>query len=1076
MALPVSAAVATPETATTASASASSETPEPEARFEAAAFKEAARTGQRVEIIDRREEKAEFFANPDGTTTRRSYGTAKWTRWQGMWAKTDPTLVRNDDGTITPAGAAFSITFSGGGTQPMATMVKRGRKLALTWPAALPDPVIEGETAVYRSVLPDVDLKLTAEVDGFAQHLIVKNAQAAANPALRSIKLGIQTDGVALTETADNKLLAKDDTGETIFSAPGPKMWEQPPVAPEEQASTARKAAARTASAAVPEGELPDSAPVAADVTGSTLTLTPDADLLAAADQFPLVIDPVFGEGDREKWAVVYSATPGASYPNGSGWNSSNPADEPRVGYNGTGATRSFFAMNTNGLEGAEILDAKFDVITTHTWGCDAAAAGPTELWSTGSLTDNITWTNNGSLWAAKLDSASYAGNNATYCPGVNPSNDYQSTALTNYVRQAAQNHWGTLAFGLRAASGYEYNPDSYKRFRNNPVLEVEYNYKPTVDARSVYEGTWSPSGDGNKQVACGGVIGNSGIALTAKVSDQDRGSVTAHFEVKDSSGTTVPFFGGIPVLASTVSSGQTADAVMPAIRLKTGTYTWTVYATDGEGPASATTTPCAFTVDRVGPDKAVTVLDTDGTPVNQETDKYPARKPVQLRFTNSVPDVVGYCWAMDHFVSVSSTRCANGTWVDAGTDADNTATVTVTPTGYPSSTLYVLAYDAAGNHSPFDGTVDKVKLSTTPAEFVYEPGITPLTPGTYAHDRRGDTNGDGYADFVATDTDGKLRLYKGNGTMNPPAAAVTIGTSGWGGALIAHRGDLQGFTSPTAMPDGYEDFLVRLSNGGLYLYPGNGLGSPWVYARQEIIHPVEPDWGGVRQLVMPGNIDGKPGNDLITIECVWNGDAIAQCINGKLLLYSGNATAGGGQPFSAVPTEIGSGGWRDFTNLAMDDLNGDGVADLVARDPAEGKLYRYLGKMSPDNCTNNCTLSFPIADRTVYGSGGWNTRPYLSSPGNIQGTVTSTSVEEDGQEILFKQFQPTPGEEYGDFWATTPADPDLTVGYVDSTGTSRTTTCPTGCLLTYPGGPTLHRQPYLSGTGAWATTITGIF
>ncbi|MFE7948722.1 hypothetical protein [Streptomyces sp. NPDC057426] len=1060
--------MATPKTATTTSAG--SETAEPEARFEEAAFKEAARTGKRVEIIERREEKAEFFANPDGTTTRRSYGTAKWTRWQGMWAKTDPTLVTNTDGTITPAGAAFSITFSGGGTQPMATMVKKGKKLALTWPAALPEPVIEGDTAVYRSVLPDVDLKLTAEVDGFAQHLIVKNAQAAANPALRSIKLGIQTDGVTLTETADNKLLAKDATGETVFSAPGPKMWEHPPVAPEGQESTAGKTAARTAAAT--EGEQPDSAPVVADVTGTTLTLTPDADLLTSADQFPLVIDPVFGDGDREKWAVVYSATPSASYPNGSGWNSSNPADEPRVGYNGTGATRSFFAMNTNGLEGADILDATFAVNTTHTWGCSAAAAGPTELWSTGSITDNITWNNNGSLWAAKLDSDSYAGNNATYCPGVDPTNDYKSTALTNYVRQAAQNHWGTLAFGLRAASTYEYKPDSYKRFRNNPVLEVEYNYKPTVEAHAAYEGTWVPSGDGNKPVPCASAIGNSGIVLTAKVKDRDGGTIDANFSVKNSSGAPVSFAPNLNW--QRVSSNQWASVTMPAKNLANGTYTWTVYAADHEGPNSATTAACSFTVDSIEPDTPVTVLHADNTPLNEETDKYQARKSVQLRLTTTVSDVVGYCWAMDHRVSISSTRCANGTWVDAGSDAANTATITVIPSGRPSSMLYVVAYDAAGNHSPVDGTRETVTLSTTPSEFVYEPGVTPLETGV---DRRGDLTGDGYADFVATDTDGKLRLYKGNGTTNSPAASVTVGTSGWGGALIAHRGDLQGFASPTAMPDGYEDFLVRLSNNRLYLYPGNGLGSPWVYSRQELTHPSEDDWSGLRQIVMPGNIDGKPGNDLITVECVYDSSTPRNCVNGKLLLYSGNVVAGGGQdhtgPFSTEPDTIGTAGWRDFTNLAVDDLNGDGVGDLIGRNPADGKLYLYPGRLT-GTCPDACTFS--LGTRSEYGSAGWTYRPYLTSPGNIQGTVTDAEITDEGQVTAFKQFQPTPGEAYGDFWATTPADANLTVGYVDSTGTSRTTTCPTGCLLTYPGGPTWHRQPSLAGTAGWATTITGIF
>ncbi|MFE2013949.1 hypothetical protein [Streptomyces sp. NPDC059491] len=1051
----------------------------PGARFEKAAFAEAKRTGKKVEILDRREETAEYFANPDGSTTRRTYGEPKWTRSEGRWRLVDARLVKRADGSVAPAAPSFPIAFSGGGAQPLAMMVKEGKKLALTWPTALPAPVVEGNTATYASVLPGVDLKLIAEVDGFAQHLVVNNAEAAANPALRSIRMGVKADGVTLTEGPGDKLVAKDRNGETVFSAPGPKMWEQPKSGPEEKRNAAKaKTASRQSSStadAAPAAVRPDSAPVAADVSGDTLTLTPDAKLLATADQFPLVIDPIFGGGTREKWAVIYDATPNAAYPNGSGWNSSTPADEPRVGYNGDGNTRSFFAMNTDGLSGATITDATFAVVQTHTWTCTVADAGATELWSAGGIANTPTWANQGPYWGSKLDSDAFAGGNDTFCPG-DLGHDFKSAALTDFVQQAADGGWGTTVFGLRTPTLG--NTNTFKRFRNNPVLEVTYNYKPVVDSHAAYEGSWVPSGDGNKLIPCGAAIGNSGIALTAKVRDPDGGNVDAIFSVKNASGTAMSFSPNSHW--KRVTSGQWASVTMPAKNLPNGTYTWSVYAADYEGPGSASTASCSFTVDRVGPNLPVSVFDvSDGTAAGQATDKYQARKPVQLKFTNTVSDVVGYCWAMDHFVSVSSTRCANGTWVNAGSDAANSATVTVTPSGYPSSTLYVVAYDAAGNHSPLDGGDETVVLSTTKSEFVYDAGVTPVTPGTYPQDRRGDLNGDGFADFVATNPDGELLTYKGTGTLNNVAAAVQVGNGGWNGSLIGHRGDLQGFGSPTATPDGYEDFLVRLSNNRLYLYPGNGLGSPWVYARQELAHPSQADWKGLKQIVMPGNIDGKAGNDLITVECIW--DASSNCANAELLLYSGRAIAGGGQdqtdPFDfAHPVVLGNGGWRDFTNLAMDDLNGDGVGDIVGRYPGDGKLYLYPGCLDKPECPTG----FKLGTRSVYGSGGWNARPYLTSPGNIQGTVKSTSVtvndEGTNKTYNFKQFVPTPGEEYGDWWATTTADPDTPVDYVDANGTWTSRLCPTGCLLTYPGGPTTGRSPQITGSSGWANVITGIF
>lgn len=770
------------------------------------------------------------------------------------------------------------------------------------------------------------------------------------------------------------------------------------------------------------------------------------------------------------KWAVVYSDTPSDAYPNGSGWHSGTPTDEPRVGYNGTGTTRSFFAMNTNGLEQADILDATFAVVETHSWGCSASEAGPTELWATDSITTTPTWNNNGSLWAYKLDADSFAHGNPTYCPG-DQGHDFKSTALTDYVRKAADNSWGTLTFGLRAASGYESNVNSFKRFRNSPALEVTYNYKPTLSAAAAFEGGWSPGGDGNKPVPCGDVIGNSGLALTAKLSDKDGGTITPQFSVTNASGAAVPVTNG-----AAVASGRTATGTVAAKNLPSGAYKWKVRAKDGEGTYSAYTTDCAFTVDQQGPIEPVTVTTANGTPATDAT--YPARSASQLTVYNSANDVAGFCWAMDHFISVSSTRCSNGTWVPVGPDK-HTATINAIPTGYPNSTLYVVAFDQADNHSPLDGGADAVTLKTTKSPFVYGPGQDP-GKGLAREDRHGDLTGDGHSDFVATADDGRLLLYAGDGT-GQVATASKVGTAGWSGALIAHGGDFANFTSPTQAPDGYEDFLVRLSDGKLYLYPGNGRGEPWVWTRQELEHAAlnsGQDWTRTRQIITPGDIDKNEteghagGRDMITIECTTDG-----CADGQLWLYTGNTvsdgTANQAEPFDLINrVKIGTSGWKDYTNLAVGDQNGDGVKDIVARDPATDKLYLYPGQV-----TNG---AFSLGSRTEYGSGYWRpaTRPHLTSPGNVQGTVsTATYTDPDtGEPVTYRQFQPTAGEAYGDLWATTPADPNFSVGYLDAAGTWKTTTCATGCLLFYPGGPTTHRQPRLVSTSNWDTTITGIF
>ncbi|MFJ6438271.1 hypothetical protein [Streptomyces sp. NPDC091416] len=1074
-----------------AATAAADSAPSNEPASEAKAFDIAAQTGERVEILDRREETVEVFANPDGTVTRRQYSTPMWSRYEGVWKKADATMVHRADGTIGPASSTFGIAFSGGGSAPLATMTKVDKQLSLSWPTALPEPVLDGNTALYKSVLPDVDLKVIAEVDGFAEHLIINTPQAAANPAVKSIKLNIATTGVTLTDDADDNLTATDVDGNVVFSAPRPKMWEQPASAGEEPLTGAARVAA-----SADDGQ-PQTAPVGADLQGNTLTLTPDPTLLATADQFPLVVDPPFTGGHLKKWAVVYAATPGDAYPNGVGWHSGTPSDEPRVGFNGTGATRSFFAMDTDGLAGSDITDAKFALSETHSWGCNASLAGPTELWSTGGISNTPTWDSQKSgMWATKLDSKSYAHGNDDFCPG-DKGVEYQSAALTAFVQEAADKGWSALTLGLRADSGYEGNTESFKRFSNSPALEVTYNFKPEVVAGTAkaYEGSWAPGGDGNKQVPCGGVIGRSSIALTARLRDKDSGKVTGEFSVTNSSGVAMSF------PSSKVADGQYASVTVPYSKLANGSYTWKVRAKDDEGTTSAYTSSCAFKVDLNGPEGAVKVTDVEG---NAVAGAFQARKTARLKLYHSANDIAGFCWNMVVELSASSNRCSNGTWVPVGAD-HHTAFIDIKPISWPTSTLHVVAYDIAGNHSPLGGDADSLTLSTKKSEFVYAPGKDPGSGLAHA-DLPGDLTGDGYADMVATDDLNKLRLYSGDGT-GKVSSSQTVGTGGWGDALIAHHGDLVDVSSPTAAPDGYEDFVVRLDDNTFWVYGGTGLGTPNFTTRTPLIHrKMDPtdadDWRRVRQIILPGDIDKNEteghadGNDLITIECT--NDA---CSNAALWLYTGNTFGSPGnhwqnqhEPFSLnTRVNLGIEGWKDYTNLTIGDQVGDtdpdgdgipepdevkgpdGIKDIVARDPGTGQLYLYPGKI-----TNGV---YSLGIRIPYGSGGWQYRPHLASQGNIQGTVTTGTYSDPdaGTPITYRQFQPKTDDELGDVWATTPADSNLAIDYIDGTGATKQTTCPSGCLLFYPGVRTSHqypshKYPTLVGLSGWDTVITGIF
>ncbi|MFI5860550.1 hypothetical protein [Streptomyces sp. NPDC051546] len=1045
---------------------------------EVKAFGLARESGQPVEIIDRRTETTETYAKPDGSLTQKQYTLPVWTRYDAMWRRTDDTVTKREDGTIGPR-AAFGITFSPGGDGPMVEMDNQGKSLALTWPGTLPEPVLGENTALYESVLPGVDLKLIANVNGFAQHLVVKTPEAAANPALKSIKLGIAAVGVTLDDTAGDELLAKDTGGQIIFSAPKPTMWQQPAG---ESTTPLAKSAPQPKSVLLmqePQPAAPQQGDVGADVTANTLTLTPDPVLLASATRFPVIIDPPFTGGKTGIWATVYSATPNSAYKWGSGWQSDNPPDEPRVGYNGTGDTQAFFSMKMDGLHGANIRDAQFAVVQTHSWGCDPAAAGPTELWASKSIeTTTPTWNTRNNFWTYKLDERKFAHGNPTYCPGDEGA-DFYSPALIAYIQESANTSGSPVALGLRVPNSYLGNVNSYKRLRNNPVLQIDYNFAPEVLATGAYEGNFEPTGEGNKSVPCGGIIRNSGLALTATMRDRDGGSVTPGFEVMNT--TTGQY---IPVNdINSVGYGGTGTAMVRGKDLPSGRYKWRALAKDEEASYSPWTNFCDFTVDAVGPKYPVTVTQSNGSALVPSQ----AREPLSLKLKNPATDLAGFCWRMDRPISVSSTTCAGANWVPVTTGV-NEAVITVIPLGWPQSTLYVTAFDKAGNHSPSDGAADTISLVTTRAQFVYPSGESPETntPAPVS-DLNGDLNGDGYTDMLATEPGGGLRSYLGDGTGHVQGSV--IGASGWEDALIAHGGDLTNFRSPTGPLDGYEDAIVRLNTGKMYLYPGDGQGALFGANRGDPLPAPsrvgDGGWAVLHQIVSPGDLNKRTdlgyvaGNDLLALECTrYSG---SDCKSVGMRLYSGLTKPGDsspiqGEPFELqeMPTDIPgpTGGWINHSIVMVADLNGDGIKDIVTRSSENVGLYLHRGRVT------NGVYSVDSAGKqpATYASTAWgpNSRILATSHGNAQGTVVTKTIQDGSALIKYRVFQPTAGDELGDVWATTPADPDYVVRYVGDGGTGRT--CPTGCLLFYPGGTTGIEAAQLVGTSGWSTSIKGIF
>jgi hypothetical protein len=120
-----------------------------------------------VEVASARSANGQTFANPDGTMTQEESAVPRWARRaDGSWTAVDTTLDRAADGTVVPAATVEHMSFSGSGTGPLATLTQDGRQLSMSWPAALPAPTLQGDTAVYPDVLAGVDLRVTASAKG----------------------------------------------------------------------------------------------------------------------------------------------------------------------------------------------------------------------------------------------------------------------------------------------------------------------------------------------------------------------------------------------------------------------------------------------------------------------------------------------------------------------------------------------------------------------------------------------------------------------------------------------------------------------------------------------------------------------------------------------------------------------------------------------------------------------------------------------------------------------------------------------------------------------------------------------
>jgi hypothetical protein len=598
------------------------------------------RSGDRVEVVGLRTERREVFAEPDGTFTAHEYTEPIRTVRGGAWVDIDETLMKRSDGNWSPKAATSDVEFSGGqADEPFATIRHAGRELALTWPyGKLPAPEVEGSTATYTDALPGVDLTVRAEPDGFGHLLVVRTPEAAADPRLAEINLGLTTDGLTVREEAEGSIIAEDaEVGGTVFQAGKPTMWDSaattegsqvgdsPTGAVKASATSVRQAAYTVRAADDPASEAAlegpggggRTAPLDVEVSEDRLTLVPDQELLKNEDTvFPVVIDPIQRTTSRSSWTGVMSGMPAEQdwkY-SGSAGVGKCPTDYNPVSCNGVGVRRLLFTMPLSFYKGKQILGATFSARVEHIYSASPTAE-PIQLYRIGgknySITSSSNWSNTKDDWADYLQTVDKA-ISPTSCSSE-PNLHFESGGtgeLTSEIKAAAAEGWDSMTLGLRAADEGRFA--EWKRVCGNAHLSISYNNLP----RQIKTSDMSTNPGGVCKWGSNREYAEVPPTLQAIASDPDHGNgqtdkVKVQFKVEWTDPNTngaKSYTYETPVWDSPTAGTKFTHTVKSLVPQETVIY-WSARATDGDGygPWSSdgdTAQRCEFIYDKRMPGK----------------------------------------------------------------------------------------------------------------------------------------------------------------------------------------------------------------------------------------------------------------------------------------------------------------------------------------------------------------------------------------------------------------------------------------------------------------------------------------
>ncbi|SEG91402.1 Ricin-type beta-trefoil lectin domain-containing protein [Thermomonospora echinospora] len=446
-------------------------------------------------MAGRTSETDKLSATPQGTLLLETSPVPVRAKRGDTFQDVDLTLERRADGSIGPKVSAASVSFGGGGDRTLATMAADGKALTLTWPGqTLPEPVLNGPNATYPDAAgPGIDLMVTATATGMTHYVVVKTPQAAENPDLERIEFGVQAPGLQLREQPDGAVSAVDASGEEVFTAPEPQMWEG--VTPAEHARPDSPDPDAVSAGPAPGANVK---PMAVEVGSGQVAVVPDRELLESADtKYPLVIDPGWqtwntgreadddGYGSRDSgWAYVDRTHEDQSY-----WKPTRlPTGRETEDYTDK---RSFIRMNVDRLHrGANGRKVKINSVaitfdTQHAWSCTARDV---RLFNMEHFSSTTTWNTRpdgyipaGSGWDTSwLATKSVGDKGRPECGDDGEANDVRFTGgnLARLVQWATDNGWDIFTLGIYPDADHN-DAHTWKVFDPDPRMTVEFSHYP---------------------------------------------------------------------------------------------------------------------------------------------------------------------------------------------------------------------------------------------------------------------------------------------------------------------------------------------------------------------------------------------------------------------------------------------------------------------------------------------------------------------------------------------------------------------------------------------------------------------